>query len=655
MASAERGRAQDWDWAWTRLADVLLAREVVRCRQTRAWPPDPLAGLRIDETAVDRLLTELVEGQAGVDRGIAEGTEPDWSALDTAVADTRASLLAFLDGPSPLAAVVASAALEPGAAEVLAFLCAVELDPRRQQLLGYIQDDVTRRRPTLHLLRSLFAREEPGVLALAENGRLRRAELVHLSGDGPWGDRAVAVHATVIWALVGDQSPDPDLPARASVTSAPEGCADGAALTVVSGDDRVRRLQVAVERTAGAAFLVTPLPATDEQWSAVVREATLGGFGVIVEVDDDLPESGRRVIERADHLSWSIVARSDLPLDSLPGRPWVQLRAGDEPPDDEEWTAALGPDADRDHPLTAEQLRLVAAAYPAVGGDLDAAVRRLASGRIERLARRIRPDRTWADLVLPPDSVDQLQELAVRYRQREVVYRGWGFRASPSAGLVALFAGASGTGKTMAAEIIAGDLALDLFKLDLSAVVSKYIGETEKNLNEVFDAASAGNVVLFFDEADALFGRRSEVSDAHDRYANIEVSYLLQRLESYDGVVIMATNLQKNIDPAFLRRLHAVVEFPLPDAVERRRLWECNLTPDAPTKELDLDFLARQFDLTGGTIRNAALTAAFLSAEAGTPITMEAVVRGVRREYQKLGRLVTAADFAEYYDLMSTG
>ena len=303
--------------------------------------------------------------------------------------------------------------------------------------------------------------------------------------------------------------------------------------------------------------------------------------------------------------------------------------------------------------MSAEQLGLVATAYPAVGGDIDAAVRRLAAGRIDRLARRVRPERTWDDLVLPADQLAQLKELAARYRNRATVYGGWGFRPAPSAGVVALFAGPSGTGKTLAAEILAGDLALELYKLDLAAVVSKYIGETEKNLDQVFDAAAAGNVVLFFDEADALFGKRTEVSDAHDRYANLETAYLLQRLESYDGVVVMATNLSKNIDTAFLRRLHAMVEFPVPEEAERHRLWERNLMPGAPVNDVDLDFLAHQFTLTGGSIRNAALTAAFLAAEAGTPITMATLVLGLSREFQKLGRLVPATDFGPYSDLVT--
>ena len=281
-------------------------------------------------------------------------------------------------------------------------------------------------------------------------------------------------------------------------------------------------------------------------------------------------------------------------------------------------------------------------------------MRRLASGQIDKLARRIRPTRSWDDIVVSPDRVQLLRELVSRYRHADEVYERWGFSAAPSRGQVALFSGPSGTGKTLAAEIIAGELGLDLFKLDLSAVVSKYIGETEKNLDQIFDAARAGNVVLFFDEADSLFGKRSEVKDARDRYANIEVSYLLQRLEAYDGLVTLATNFERNIDDAFLRRIHVRVEFSAPDEAERKAIWEHNLPAQAPVaSDVDVAFLARQFDLTGGSIRNAALQAAFLAASTSGTIDMDCLVRGVGREYQKLGRLLKAEDFGPYTDAIA--
>ena len=611
---------------WTVLADALLLREATIRVAMGGDGRDPILDLADGDDEAARVR----------------------SAFEGAVEEARQGFRRALVDPSPFSLVADAAALDAAEAEVLALLCAVELDPRRQRLVALINHDETLRRPTLNTLSRLWGPDHPGPLCVAPDSRLRRAGLVEVGEGGPWADRVVAVHPTVVWALVGDGSSDPDLSPQAATLVAADGESDGADLLAVSGEDPVRRLQAAVAGTAGSVFLVTPAPVDRAGWSAVVREATLGRLGVVVEVGDELSVEGRQTIERADHLAWAIVSRHDLPIDQLPRRPWRAATAGATPPTDEEWTAALGADVPRRHSLTAGQLRLVATALPATDGDLDAAVRRLAAGSIDRLARRVRPERTWEDLVLPPDQFTQLRELAARYRNRTVVYQHWGFRASPSAGVVALFAGPSGTGKTLAAEILAGDLALELYKLDLSSVVSKFIGETEKNLDQVFDAAAAGNVVLFFDEADALFGKRTEVSDAHDRYANVETAYLLQRLETYDGVVVLATNLAKNIDTAFLRRLHASVEFPVPEEAERRRLWELNLVPGAPRKRIDLDFLARQFPLTGGAIRNATLAAAFLAAEAGQPITMESLVPAIRRECQKLGRLMSPGDFGPY-------
>ena len=287
--------------------------------------------------------------------------------------------------------------------------------------------------------------------------------------------------------------------------------------------------------------------------------------------------------------------------------------------------------------------------------DLFSAARAQTGNALVTLARRLESPYRWPDLVLPPRTMQQLQEVRAAIRHRTVVLEGWGFAArhGVSRGLNILFAGSSGVGKTMAAQILAHDAELDIYRIDLSSVVSKYIGETERNLERIFVAARASNAVLFFDEADALFGKRSEIKDAHDRYANIEVSYLLQRMEDYDGVAILATNLRRNLDDAFARRLHHVVEFPQPEAADRERLWRAMLPPLAPlARDIDLAFLARQFELTGGHIRNVVLAAAFLAAEEATPISMRHLMRAVAREIQKLGRMPSRADFREHYDLI---
>jgi AAA+ superfamily predicted ATPase len=287
--------------------------------------------------------------------------------------------------------------------------------------------------------------------------------------------------------------------------------------------------------------------------------------------------------------------------------------------------------------------------------DVQGAARTIATPPLEGLARHIEPRYGWDDIVLPPDGMAQLREMCARARHQMTVLEDWGYgrKHARRRGTTALFAGPPGTGKTMAAEIVAGALGLDLYRIDLSAVVSKYIGETEKNLERIFRAADQGDAVLLFDEADAIFGKRSEVRDARDRYANVEVAYLLQRLEVYEGLAVLTTNLRGNIDEAFVRRLDCVLEFPLPEEAERLQIWQRAVPPEAPTaSDVDLAFLARKFKLAGGHIRNIALTAAFLAAEDRTPIGMKHFARATRREYQKLGKLIAEADFEQHYSLL---
>jgi hypothetical protein len=267
--------------------------------------------------------------------------------------------------------------------------------------------------------------------------------------------------------------------------------------------------------------------------------------------------------------------------------------------------------------------------------------------RLDALAQRLDPVATWDDIVLPPAEVALLRQIAAQIGQRSTVYDEWGFRRKMNRGLGinALFAGQSGTGKTMAAEVIANELRLNLYRIDLSAVVSKYIGETEKNLRRLFDAAEDGGMILFFDEADAIFGKRSEVKDSHDRYANIEINYLLQRMESFGGLAILATNMKSALDAAFLRRLRFVVNFPVPAAAERRLIWQKAFPPEVPAEGLDFDRLAR-LNLTGGNIHSIALNASFLAAGAGGTVTMPVVLEAARAELRKLDRPINEADFS---------
>jgi hypothetical protein len=331
------------------------------------------------------------------------------------------------------------------------------------------------------------------------------------------------------------------------------------------------------------------------------------------------------------------------------------------------WTQALNGAAHRLGPDQLEvvigQFNLSATTIRSVGAAVAAPIERLeAEGaravvwqacrsqsrpRLEDLAQHIPAIADWDSLVLPDAQRQILREIAVHVRHRVRVYETWGFetRGSRGLGISALFAGTSGTGKTMAAEVLAGELHLDLFRIDLSSVVSKYIGETEKNLRRVFDAAEDGGAILLFDEADALFGKRSEVKDSHDRYANIEVGYLLQRMEAYRGLAILTTNLKSALDPAFLRRIRFVVQFPFPDAVQRAEIWRRAFPSATPTAGLDPASLA-QLNVAGGNIRNIALNAAFLAADADEPVRMRHVLTAARAEYAKLDKVLSDVEIS---------
>jgi AAA+ superfamily predicted ATPase len=317
------------------------------------------------------------------------------------------------------------------------------------------------------------------------------------------------------------------------------------------------------------------------------------------------------------------------------------------------WTELTG-DADAAARLSgqfsfnAEHIHRLASTAPGDAHAIWAACCKVSRPRLDSLAHRIDAKATWDDLVLPPEQLEQLREISGQVRHRSRVYDDWGFRAKHNRGLgiSVLFAGESGTGKTMAAEVIANDLALDLYRIDLSAVVNKYLGETEKNLRRLFDAADDGGAILLFDEADSLFGKRSEVKDSHDRYANLEVNYLLQRMETYRGLAILATNLKDSLDKAFMRRLRFVVDFPMPDAERRRELWRKGFPAETPLASLDLDRLS-SLGVTGGNIHTIALNGAFASADNGQQVTMPHVLSATRGEFRKLQKPMSAANFRE--------
>jgi SpoVK/Ycf46/Vps4 family AAA+-type ATPase len=278
--------------------------------------------------------------------------------------------------------------------------------------------------------------------------------------------------------------------------------------------------------------------------------------------------------------------------------------------------------------------------------DVWDACREQSSWELRQLAHPIEPSFGWDDIVLPTDVTAQLQEISAQVAHRATVYRKWGFgtKISRGLGISALFSGASGTGKTMAAEVLARDLRLDLYRVDLAGVVSKYIGETEKNLKKIFDAAERNGAILFFDEADALFGKRTDVKDSHDRFANIEVNYLLQRMENFNGLSILATNRKSDVDRAFLRRLRFLVDFPFPDTTQRMRIWHKSFPSGAPLGELDFDALAR-LEIPGGNIRNIAISGAFLAAQRSAAISMDLLMTAAKREYTKMEKMMGDTEF----------
>jgi hypothetical protein len=427
----------------------------------------------------------------------------------------------------------------------------------------------------------------------------------------------------------------------------------------------------------------------EEAMFRVVREALLTGAAIVFEEEyakPDEPVAHRRAWEQALEryasfsrrplLAWvSNVRRmpSELPLPA--GAIWLAAEAV--PPSAAErlrlWQAEAG---EAGAGLTESDWREVADKYRLTNGqirrawrqaaelasargvlpsraDLESAGRGQFRHRLAKLAERMDPARTWEDLVLPAEPLSLLKEACSQFRHREKVYDRWGFgRKLPyGRGLSVLFSGPPGTGKTMAAEIMAGDLGLELYRIDLSRIVSKYIGETEQRLSELFAEAEHSGAILFFDEGDALFGKRTEVKDAHDKYANMEAAYLLQRIEAYDGITILATNLLQNMDEALLRRMSYIVKFPFPDAAERERIFRVHLPPEAPLDEgLDLAFLASRLDVSGGYIKNIVLGAAFLAAAADEPIGMGHMIRSARRELQKMGKILVKELFSPYSD-----
>jgi hypothetical protein len=581
--------------------------------------------------------------------------------------------------------------------DTLVLCAAIELDAAFAGLCARAQVDPQRLYPTFSLALAAL----PGAHwdALSPSASLRHWRLVELGPPAAGGltERPLRIDERILHYLVGADSredrlagliepcADADEPIVLSHQLIAERLAATWARTVGTADLPVvqlcgeeaagkRAIAVAACRLLGlelCALRADSLPAAAGELADLARlwerEGALTDSALLIDCDDVEPaDAGREgPLQRFAEMLHGGVILATRQRRRQRRRPLLTFEVEKPTPREQRsvWQQALGPlgpaAAELDGRLDAlvAQFNLSAptihAAYAGALGELagegtgpeafgDAlweTCRRQARPRLEDLAQRIIPAAGWDDLVLPEAPLAQLHEIAAHVRHRTTVHDRWGFGGASARGLgiSALFAGASGTGKTMAAEVLARELRLDLFRIDLSAVVSKYIGETEKNLARVFSTAEEGGAILLFDEADALFGKRSEVKDSHDRHANIEVSYLLQRMESYRGLAILTTNLREALDGAFLRRLRFTVEFPFPDAAQRTAIWRRVFPPATPTRELAPEKLAR-LSLAGGSIRNIALNAAFLAAAAGTPVRMADLLQAARSEYVKLGK-----------------
>nr|BFD94105.1 ATP-binding protein [Kitasatospora sp. Xyl93] len=575
---------------------------------------------------------------------------------------------------------------------VLLVALAPEVDLRYERLYGYLQDDVTRRRPTVELTLNLLccgvAEKMRRRCDFAADAPLLRHRLVRLVADPHQVEPSLLARYVVpdeqivdvlldvsgldrrltVWCRLVHAGEDSDSSWGANRAADLRDLLVAGQRLYLRGQPGSGRGQVA---QAAAAGLGRPLfhgdlalapadpAAFDEALRCCLREAELYGAVPYLDRADTLDGQRRELAVRAlAEAPGPVVLAGTAPWPPTPS-PLAVHSVEFAPPEAAErrscWASALDGRA-----VVADDLDVLAGRFPltpraiaeAAGlargdtlAELSAAARTTAGHEFTELADRIEPRACWADLVLPEDEICALREICARVAGQGRVLGDWGFgrKLSRGTGVGVLLAGPPGTGKTMAAEVVAGELHLDLYRLNLAGVVSKYIGETEKNLDRIFGAAERAGAILLFDEADALLGKRSEVRDAHDRYANIEVAYLLQRMEAYQGVTLLATNMRHSLDEAFTRRLAFTIQFPFPDEASRARIWRGIWPQGAPlAPDIDTDALAAQFTLSGGHIKNIALAAAFLAGPG--PVTMAHVLHAVRREYQKMGKTLTDED-----------
>jgi Winged helix domain, variant/ATPase family associated with various cellular activities (AAA) len=675
--------------------------------------PPQSCGLPDSLSRLDKRLREMVEHMRA-----QTGREPGADPL-RGLYISEADAIDLLSGPRPTAAEdVMCPAMAHGPAfdelrgrcglsslecDVLLIALAPEVDLRYERIYAYLQDDVSRRRPSIDLTLTILCASPADKVRNRKvfhgSAGLRRNSLIRLLGEEstPIARREIALERRVLALLAGDSDYDSNgipfvrriEPTHIDIAADPgaERLASAAkangfpfrACFRGSSDEAKRATAISCAAKLGAPLLAADLaracraPSFSDWLEDLLREATLGGAIVYLEGFDSITDEGlREFVQRTlREFSGALIFSTEdqgrlgrLRMRGLVPIPfempsWQERRS--------KWRDAL---RERGFFAQGRMLDSLAECFPFHRREIEdvaetaarladyrgeplqpehvfEAARMSCGHELAALTRKISPAYGWDDLVLPDEQMASLRELCRRVQLRQQVLGNWAFNAKLSGGkgVNALFHGHSGTGKTMAAEVVARELHLDLYKIDLAGLVSKYIGETEKNLDRIFAAATNANAILFFDEADALFGKRSEVRDSHDRYANLEISYLLQKMEQYEGVSILATNLKQNLDDAFLRRLAFSIAFPFPDEDNRRRIWE-QIWPKSTPLDTDVDagWLASRFLLSGGNIRNVALAAAFLAADSSGLVTLAHVLRAVRSEFQKMGKTLSAAE-----------
>lgn len=683
------------DACYTSLDHVLdeLARiDLIICKKVRKWRKHiknkDFPGLYISEDEVDSLLAKETSD-------VEDTTEIE--ALECKIAERKQASLQK-DMEFRLEQVRELFNLTPFELDAVMVVMASELDLKYSKLFAYLQDDITKKKPTVGLILSLFCQSKEEAIDarrnFSYNSPLMKNLIFHLEdGEVPLLERSVKLDDRILGFLLGSNELDSNVASFAWLKH-PERGFDELALPEDLEEQllRLNKLNSALKPLfllrgswetldvaeafcgeIGFPLLIADLEKTKPETLGVtirllLREAKLQHAAVYLDRFDAASEETKKLligeIEAYDGVVF-ISSKTDFCLKKktikvvIPNPSYLRRL--------KMWRSLLGEFEGVDE-LAARfrfgRSKAVAALESARNralfrnpASLSLTLDDLYEGCREQssdipFTAKIAPRYTWEDIVLPADKKEQLREVCNYVKHYAKVYEVWGFeKHSHGKGLNVLFSGPSGTGKTMAAEIIASELQLNIYKIDLSMVVSKYIGETEKNLNRIFKDAEECNAVLFFDEADAIFGKRTEVRDAHDRYANIEINYLLQKMEEHEGIVILATNMSKNVDDAFLRRMNFIVEFPFPNEEYRLMIWRKVFPEETPLHKIDFGFLSK-LQVSGGNIKNIALTAAFLAAENSDEVKMEHVVKAAKKEFQKTGKIYGKEEFGKYHDLV---